>query len=88
MRTVDVHLPGLEHVLGHRLDPLRAIDRERLVPAHDPGREDEIGIADGVVRMHVGQKRRLDVDAAVAERRDALLDRRPSRAGSRPARSR
>ena len=27
---VDVHLPGLQDVLGHGLDPFRAIDRQRL----------------------------------------------------------
>jgi hypothetical protein len=71
--SVDVHLPGLEHVLGHSFDPRRAVDRERIVASHDPRRKDEIRIADGVVGMQVGQEHSLDVYAAVSERSDAFL---------------
>src|ERR1700704_1364961 len=72
---VDVDLPGLEDVLRHRLDSFRTINGERIVSSHDPGCEDEIGIADGVVRVHVCEKRRLDVHASVTQRLDAVLIR-------------
>src|SRR6267143_2982146 len=54
---LDVGLPRRYDVIGHRLDPLRAIDLERYLSTHHPWRKNEIGIADGMIRVQMGRKR-------------------------------
>src|SRR5918994_5816584 len=63
-------------MLGHRLDALWPVDLERLRSTHHPRSEDEIRIADGVVRMHMRQEYRFDVHCPGAKRLYALLKRR------------
>src|SRR5262249_40505643 len=70
---VDVHLPCVEYVLGHGGDPAWAVNSQRLATSHEPGGENEIGIADRVIGMHMRQKCGADVRAAVSERLFTVL---------------
>src|SRR5262249_50817934 len=72
--SVNVDLPRLEDVLGHGRYSLRAVDLERLSPAHDPRRKDKVGVTDRVIGMHVGEECRLDVHTAKTESTHSLFE--------------
>src|SRR5712671_4360077 len=57
----DVVLPCRQNVIGHCLESFRTVDLERHFSSHNPRSQDEIGIADGVIRMQVSQKRNREV---------------------------
>ena len=59
---LDVDPVGLEQVLGHRLDALGAVHLERHLPADRPGREDQVGVADGVIGMQMRHERDAQFD--------------------------
>jgi hypothetical protein len=52
----DVFTPGPHDVAGHGCDAGRAVDFERLPAAGDGGREDQVGQADRVIGMQVGDE--------------------------------
>src|SRR5262245_28074686 len=58
----DILVVGSKDMLRHRLDTLRTIHFEWHSAPDDPRREDEIWIADGMVRVQMGRKRHPQVD--------------------------
>src|SRR5258708_13151859 len=57
----DVLFPRFEDVVRHRLDADWPVDLNGTGPANDPGRENEVGIPDSVIRMQMGYKARLEL---------------------------
>jgi hypothetical protein len=68
---LDVHAVGLEQVLGHRLETFRPVDLQRHPSSDGPGREDQIGISHGVIRVQMGDEG--DAQLGDLERLDAFL---------------
>ena len=64
-------------MVGHRLDPGRAVDLKWHFSADNPGREDQIGVPDGVIGVQVCDECVFDIDRV--KRTDAFLlrGRRP-----------
>ena len=71
---LDIDAVGLEQVRRHRLDARGTVDVDRHATPERPGTEDQIGIADGVIRMKVRGKR--DAQVRRLQRGDAALDHR------------
>ncbi len=59
--SVDIGLPGEHDVLRHRLQARRTVRPDRVAAALDPGREDQIGISESVIRVQVGNEQRQQV---------------------------
>src|SRR5258708_745997 len=57
----DVFFPRFEDVVRHRLDADWPVDLNGTGPANGPGRENEVGIPDSVIRMQMGYKGRLEL---------------------------
>jgi len=71
---VNVLLPGLKDVTGHALESARAVSLERDAAMQDPGTEDQVGVAQGVVGVQVGEED--DFQVLDVQRLDAVLLRR------------
>src|SRR5712671_1827843 len=69
----DVQFPRFGDVLGHRLEPRRAIDIEWLAPAHDPRGKDQVGITCRMIRMQMRQKDLVQLGRPEAECRHAVV---------------
>src|SRR5688500_4783301 len=69
----DVLPVRLEDVVGHVLEPFRAVDLERLASPDCPRGENQVGITRGVIRMEVSDKSDSHIDDG--ETVDALLGR-------------
>ena len=54
---VDIHRVGRQDVLGHRANPLRSKDLQRLVPLQHPRGKDQVWIPRRMVGVQVGAER-------------------------------
>src|SRR5258708_32788882 len=57
----DVLFPRFEDVVRHRLDAVWPVDLNGTGPANDPGRENEGGVPDSVIRLQMCYKGRLQL---------------------------
>src|SRR4051794_10843182 len=69
----DVFAVSLEDVIGHVLEPFRAIDLERLTSTDCPRGENQVGITGRVIRVKVSEKSDSHIDDG--ETLDAQLGR-------------
>ena len=77
----DVFPVGLEDVVGHVLEPFRAVDLERLASTDRPGGENQIGITNGVIRMEVSEERYSHLSPAALVDTIRLLESRVAESG-------
>ena len=57
----DIGLPGGFDVIDHGFRAFGAVDGERLGAVEDPGGEDEVGQAEGVIGVEMGEEDALEV---------------------------
>src|ERR1700737_1435139 len=48
-------------MVGHRFQAVRAVQLQRVLSSDHPRREDQIGVADGVVGMQMREERGLEI---------------------------
>src|SRR6185312_8751983 len=53
---VAVYFVSIENAIYHLLGSRRAIEFQRFLPAHDPGRNDQVGQTKRVIRMEMGKE--------------------------------